>query len=373
VRGIRATNDDAPYERITADDLDLAPDELIPLRFVPARRWSPVVISFPHVGLAWPARLRPKPQVDLRRNADYEVHRLYATASDAGAACVQAVYSRLVVDLNRADDDISARLVPDHPAPRPRRSPGSPEDALPVDAPVGRPGRGVVWAAAVGNIRILSQPLAYREFEERIRRYHAPYYRALRLLLERRVARFGFAVLVDAHSMPGTVGPDLVVGTLDGRSCDDLVARRALTALRGSFDVRRDEPYRGGELVRTFGRPDAGLHAFQLEVSRGLYMDEASQEVWFRPPDATPGTSDRLDRDTRIRAGGRSLRGPTPRQARGLAELASRVRSMIERLCALGDDAAATAGLAERSVAPEARVASLRETDPGLSNETYKG
>jgi N-formylglutamate amidohydrolase len=368
--GIRATNDDAPYERITAEDLDLAPDETIPLRFVPARRWSPLVISFPHVGLTWPGRLRPKPQVDFCRNADYEVHRLYPSAGDLGAACVQAVYSRLVVDLNRAHDDVSSRLCPDHPNPRPRRNPGSPAETLPTDVPIGRPGRGVVWASAVGNVRILDRPLSYAEFDERIRRYHRPYYRALEVLLARRVRRYGFAVLLDAHSMPGSVGPDLVVGTLGGRSCNDLVAHRALRALQGSFDLRRDEPYRGGELVRTFGRPEDGLHAFQLEVSRGLYMDETSQQVWSPDPGAPPGTLADRARETSI---GRSQRGPTPRQARGLAELVSRVTSMVEGLVALGEDTAATGRLTERSVPPVTSAASVRETDAGLSNETYKG
>lgn len=286
---------------------------------------------------------------------------------------MQAVYSRLVVDLNRAADDVSLQLVPDHPAPRPRRTPGSPTEALAPDVPIGRPGRGVVWANAVGNVKILDRPLSYAQFSERIRRYHRPYYRALQVLLDRRVRRFGFAVLVDAHSMPGTVGPDLVVGTLDGHSCSDLVARRALGALRGSFDVRRDDPYRGGELVRVFGRPDEGLHAFQLEVSRGLYMDETTLDVWSPAVSPRPGTSGANGRDTSIRHRRVSARGPTPRQGRGLAELVARVTSMIERLTALGEDTAAAAGLAGRSVGSVASPPSVREMGAGLSNETYKG
>src|SRR5690606_23431601 len=118
---------------------------------------------FPHVGLDWPASLGPRPQVNFPRNADYAVDRLYVRAEALGAATVRARYSRLVVDLNRAEDDVSAELVPDHPAPRPRASLSS--------APIGdvrRPirNRGVVWRSAVGNIALVST-LSYAQFARR--------------------------------------------------------------------------------------------------------------------------------------------------------------------------------------------------------------
>ena len=71
------------------------------------------------------------------------------------------------------------------------------------------------------------------------------------------------------------VGPDLVLGTLRGASCGAALCEIALSALRTeSLRVTRDDPYAGGEVVRCFGRPDRGIHALQLEVSRNLYMDE---------------------------------------------------------------------------------------------------
>ena len=184
--------EDAADERMSADDLGLAPDDPWPLRFCAAATWSPLVISFPHVGLAWPAALGPAPAVDFARNADYAVGHVYGDATAQGAVTVEAVYSRLLVDLNRASDDISARVVPDHPAPRPRRRPGvlaTERDHDDIDH--SRPGRGVVWSSALGNVPLLHRPLELAAFRERIARFHEPYYRALELLLERRRARFG--------------------------------------------------------------------------------------------------------------------------------------------------------------------------------------
>lgn len=340
---------DAAYERLTPDDLGLPPGARMPVQFTPARHWSPLVISFPHVGLAWPHDLHPKPQVDFPRNADYDVHTLYDSAPQWGAASVAAVYSRLVADLNRAADDVSRRIVPDHPAPRPRRNPGvAPTTEEPDgDRDAGRPGRGVLWTAAIGNVRLLDGPLPYAEFRDRIERFHAPYYRALQVLLERRRERFGFAILLDAHSMPSSVGPDLVLGTLAGRSCDPGIERAALAALRGGHDsgglrVTINEPYRGGELVRSFGRPSDGLHALQLEVSRGLYMDEQRYRL-YEPPIPGPGTAGARARDTMDDLGASpSQRGldrahrafvpPDPRRGRRLAELCLRVDSLVRCL-----------------------------------------
>ncbi len=259
---------DAPLERITPEDLGLPEGVRVPFRFAPGATWSPVVVSFPHVGLAWPHDLRPKPQADFARNADYEVHSLYRGIEGLGVATLAAHFSRLVVDLNRAPDDVARQLVPDHPTPRPRSRPGVVTGPAPRDWD--RPGRGVVWASALtanrGTTRILRPPMSLQAFESRIARFHRPYYRALELLLQRRRERFGYAVLLDAHSMPSTVGVDLVLGTLDGASCAEPIAAAAVEALGGAapmtsglagpsnrtlLSVRRDDPYQGG---RSFAR-----------------------------------------------------------------------------------------------------------------------
>jgi N-formylglutamate amidohydrolase len=81
--------------------------------------------------------------------------------------------------------------------------------------------------------------------------------------------------------MPGSIPGDLVLGTFEGGACSPELEARALAALSrprpaGTACVRLNDPYRGGELVRKFGRPEHGVHALQLEVNRALYMDEAN-------------------------------------------------------------------------------------------------
>ncbi len=287
-------------DRLHPEDVGLDPGGDLPFRVSAVETPSPVLISCPHSGTEWPARLNPRPQVNFRRNADYAVESLY---QGAGATRVIARFSRLVVDLNRAEDDVDPGLVPDHPAPRPRLAPGTP-----VEGPTeGRSPRnhGVVWGTAVGGIR-LARRIGHDELQRRLERYHRPYYRALEILLARRVERFGHAVLIDAHSMPSRGAPDAVIGTLGGRTCSLAVRDAALESLRGAagegLDARVDAPYEGGNLISQFGRPESHVDALQVEVNRGLYMDELRLDAWTRDTSRSriarshPRTVELLDR-----------------------------------------------------------------------------
>jgi N-formylglutamate amidohydrolase len=45
------------------------------------------------------------------------------------------------------------------------------------------------------------------------------------------------------------------------------------------YAVAINDPYKGVELVRAYSDPMAGRHSLQIEINRGLYMDEDE----FRP------------------------------------------------------------------------------------------
>ena len=200
--------------------------------------------------------------------------------------------------------------------------------------------RGVVWRAAVGNIPLLTT-LTHAQFAARIDRYHRPYYAALEQLLARRVERFGYAILLDAHSMPGTISRDLVLGTRGGSSCDPSLIKLATAALElrpGLFDVAIDDPYQGGEIVASFGRPDTNVHAVQLEINRSLYMDEYRLEIGSLPT--------RADVTERVSGGG------WPQRAQSSDREARRRLGLVEALDALvralgGEHAQLTALAAE--------------------------
>ena len=120
------------------------------------------------------------------------------------------------------------------------------------------------------------------EARARIEAVHAPYHAGLSRLMTAAKARHGRALLVDWHSMPAVKGgPDVVLGDRHGASCGARLTRR----LKGLFEtlgwsVGLNHPYAGGYATRFWGRPDEGLEAVQIEISRRLYLN---------PADRTPG------------------------------------------------------------------------------------
>jgi N-formylglutamate deformylase len=238
---------------------------------VPREGETPVLVEIPHAGLGVPEALRDATLVSpdtILKDSDVYVDKLYARASSAGASVLTAQLSRYIVDLNRAPDDVDSQTVPDHPDPR------------------GVQPRGVVWRVTTQGRPALREPLTYAALAERLRLYHAPYHEALDRELARKRERFGFAILLAAHSMPSTsrvgasaaaIRADVVPGTRGRTTADerviDLVDRHFREA---GLTVRHDDPYRGGWTTATHGRPSEGLHAIQVELNRALYVEEES-------------------------------------------------------------------------------------------------
>jgi N-formylglutamate amidohydrolase len=241
---------------------------------------TPVVLSVPHAGIATAGFEEAlAPALDVRCDADLFVDRLYevgveaeegTTAAGVGprGAHVVARLSRFVCDMNRHPDDVAPGAVPEHPAPR------------------NRDGRGFVWAVTTTGARALARPLALAEWQARAA-VHAAYHAAISACLEQARQRFGFAVLLDGHSMPsvgraghadpGRARADVVPGDRDGQSCAPALSRLVDAHFRArGFRVAFNDPYKGGFITAHHGRPDAGIHAIQIEIRRDLYMDEAS-------------------------------------------------------------------------------------------------
>jgi N-formylglutamate deformylase len=237
----------------------------------PTTEETPLVVEVPHAGLhvdgpalatlAAPARA-------VGRDADLYVDELYEAAPAHGATLLCAHVSRYVVDLNRSETDLDAASIEGAP-------PGS------------RATRGIVWRLTSDGLKVLDAPLPRRELERRLDLVYRPYHRALAQLLERKRARFGFAVLLAAHSMPslGRAGhgdphaarADVVPGTRGRTSASpafiEVVDRHARSA---GFTVAHDDPYQGGFTTQHYGRPELHVHVVQVELARRLYMDEAT-------------------------------------------------------------------------------------------------
>ena len=229
---------------------------------------TPVVVSVPHAGVRTAGYEETlTPELDVRGDADLFVDRLYRIGEPEGPETyVSAQLSRFVCDLNRDPDDVAPGAVPEHPTAR------------------NADGRGFIWAVTTSGAPALARPLTLPEWRGRTA-IHAAYHEALSRALSRARDRFGFAVLVDGHSMPsrGRVGhtdlgrarADVVPGDREGQSCAPallaLVTRHFTAA---GLTVQPNDPYKGGFITAHHGRPGERIHAIQIELRRDLYMDE---------------------------------------------------------------------------------------------------
>ena len=70
---------------------------------------------------------------------------------------------------------------------------------------------------------------------------------------------------------------DFVLGDCRSTSCAPALTEQVEISLRRlGYTVARNNPYSGGYVTQHYGRPAEGVHALQIEVNRGLYLDEAS-------------------------------------------------------------------------------------------------
>jgi N-formylglutamate amidohydrolase len=118
----------------------------------------------------------------------------------------------------------------------------------------------------------------------RIEDLYKPYHRTLEGLLQSTRQQFGYAVLIDCHSMPGGVRPgevasrpDFIIGDRFGRSCSERLTQAAIELLRDlGYTVAHNKPYAGGFITEHYGRPAVACHALQIEINRSLYVNEQS-------------------------------------------------------------------------------------------------
>jgi N-formylglutamate amidohydrolase len=252
-------------------------EEVFTLR-MPSRPRSCAVFSSPHSGSDYAPEFLAASSLtplQLRSSEDAFVDELYAAVPEHGAPLLAARVPRACLDLNRAPDDLDPALI----AGTSRRF---------LNARVAA-GLGVIPRVVGEGRPIMIGKLPLAEAQRRIATVWNPYHDRLRTLLEAARANFGAAILFDCHSMPHDAlnaaplvrgrRPDVVLGDRFGIACDRFVIDAAAEAFTAEgFVVARNAPFAGGYITQTYGRPQSGIHALQIEIDRGLYMDEMRVE-----------------------------------------------------------------------------------------------
>ena len=242
----------------------------------PERRTLPLVLASPHSGRNYSAAFLNASALgmdEIRGSEDCFVDQLFDAAPSFGAPLLAATFPRAFVDANREAWELDPALI-DGPLP----------DHANASTPRVAAGLGSIPRVITGGVEIYDRRLTLQEAEGRIGAFYMPYHAALRDLIDETVVQFGYCIFLDCHSMPSSEvvnhrPMDIVLGDCYGVSCHASLTRfvRATLARQG-LGVTRNTPYAGGYCTRHYGHPGHGVHALQIEINRGLYMNEYTFE-----------------------------------------------------------------------------------------------
>ncbi|PSJ63411.1 N-formylglutamate amidohydrolase [Mesorhizobium ephedrae] len=239
-----------------------------------AEQRVPFVFNSPHSGRYYPERFLAMTRLDataIRRSEDSYVDELFGGAVALGAPLLAANFPRAYLDVNREPWELDPRMfhepVPSFANIRSARVAG---------------GLGTIPKLVGEGLDIYPSRLPLGEALGRIEGVYKPYHDTLKRLLAETHSRFGYAVLVDCHSMPASIRvgdsgirPDFIVGDRFGASASASFVEVVISLLSTmGYTVAHNKPYAGGFITEHYGRPARSLHALQIEINRGLYMNE---------------------------------------------------------------------------------------------------
>lgn len=228
------------------------------------RGGAPLLVSLPHTGteLAGLDDRFVSPWL-ARRDTDWWIEQLYDFAADLDATVVRTTISRSIIDVNR--DSSGASLYPGQATTELCPTTTFDGEALYKEG----------------------QEPDEAEIARRREAYYDPYHAALEAEIARLRAAHSRIVLYDCHSIRSVIPrlfdgrlPLFNLGTNSGKSADPELQEKvaALMAASGRPWVVNGR-FKGGWITRHHGRPEAGVHALQMELSCRGYMLEPDGKV----------------------------------------------------------------------------------------------
>lgn len=244
----------------------------------PADQRVPFVLNSPHSGNVYTDAFMGEVKLSkyaIRKSEDFLVDELFASGFAIGLPMLRANFPRAFLDVNREPYELDPKMFD-----------GQLPDFVNTQSMRVSTGLGTIAKIVADREEIYRDRIPVRDGLERVETIYKPYHACLRRLLAQTHVGFGFAVLIDCHSMPSAHHgspyerrPDFVIGDRFGSACSPELTyciRDNLKAL--GYKVALNKPYAGGFITQHYGRPENGLHAVQIEINRGLYMDELKMQ-----------------------------------------------------------------------------------------------
>ncbi len=235
----------------------------------PKKLTTPLILSSPHSGRNYLPSLLAQTTLSeqqLRQSEDCYVDRIIEPLTEYGIPIIAAEFPRIFLDLNRNADEWPPQILASRA--------GGP---WPITTRA-RAGLGVVPLKLGPHMDIYPHEITETLIKGRLRALYYPYHHALQNLLLRAKQKFGQALLLDCHSMPGhdaagNARADIVLGNYHGKSC----APETIEFIEGAFtalgySVMCNQPYAGGYITAHYGQSSDDIEAVQIELNKDLYL-----------------------------------------------------------------------------------------------------
>lgn len=235
----------------------------------------PLLVSLPHSGEKIPdfcTWLQGHSETVLFYDVDRYVDQLYEFTIDSLALeAVIAPYHRYALDLNRFREDVDQDSV---------------QGSL---NPSGKFTRGLHWVKTIAGDQLLPQPMSREMHLKLVDLIYVPFHNEMQQKVEVIRARGAQHVYhLDLHSMPslgtaehrdpGEKRADIVVSDQFGKSSRPEFTELVIKSYKAAgFTVAHNWPYYGGRITEFYGRPLMGHSTVQVELNRGLYMNETTK------------------------------------------------------------------------------------------------
>ena len=241
----------------------------------PKKAIAPLVFNSAHSGSNYPERFIKMSKLDsfsIRQSEDAYVYDLFSNAPIFGAPMLHAHFPRAYLDVNREPYELDPSMF---------------NEKLPnnynINSKRVMAGIGTIARIVSEKKPIYSKKLSLADAHMRIDGIYRPYHQTLQKLLTNTLKQFGVALLIDCHSMPtlnnekDRTPPDIVLGDRNATSCSGVIVDLVENIFSSAgLKVSRNRPYAGGFITKSYGKPKHNIHCLQIEISRHLYMNEAS-------------------------------------------------------------------------------------------------
>ncbi len=235
--------------------------------FQPKHQAGPIILASPHSGRVYPKAFLENSALSaqtLRQNEDAFIDEMLGFARFLDVPLLTARFPRCFVDVNRDRGELPANWL---------------KAANLTSTPRAEMGLGVVPTIIAENLPIYKKVPKAADVQARIRLLYEPYHAALADLILSTRAKFGKALLLDCHSMPGFTlmgqrRPDIVLGDRHRTSCrPETMARLEDLFQAKGYNTVRNYPYAGGFVTSNYGQPENNVEVIQIEMNRDIYLN----------------------------------------------------------------------------------------------------